>query len=98
MGVSMSVAVWLLANTLYYPEGGGHLWVYLNWALGLRALGCRVTWLELAAPSTPPAEVQRLAGILNSHLRRYGLANCLALGSWSDEPLAPQATAGYRDL
>ena len=29
----MSVTVWLLANTLSYPEGGGHLWVYLNWAL-----------------------------------------------------------------
>jgi len=34
------------ANTIAYPNGGGHLWVYLQWALSLRALGCRVTWLE----------------------------------------------------
>jgi hypothetical protein len=31
--------------TLGYPEGAGHLWVYLNWALSLHALGCRVIWL-----------------------------------------------------
>ena len=32
--------------TLGYPQGGGHLWVYVNWALSLQALGCRVVWLE----------------------------------------------------
>ena len=42
----MSRTVCLAANCIGYPEGGGHLWVYLNWALGLRALGCRVTWME----------------------------------------------------
>ncbi len=24
----------LFANTFTYPSGGGHFWVYLNWALG----------------------------------------------------------------
>ena len=43
----MSITVCLSTNqTLNYPHGGGHLWVYLNWALGLRALGCEVIWLE----------------------------------------------------
>ena len=43
----MSTAVCLApARTIAYPQGGGHLWVYLQWALGLRALGCRVIWLE----------------------------------------------------
>jgi hypothetical protein len=43
----MSVTVCLSTNqTLSYPQGGGHLWVFLNWALGLRALGCEVIWLE----------------------------------------------------
>src|SRR5215218_4975126 len=46
-GRAMSVTVCLSTNTtLSYPQGGGHLWVYLNWALGLRALGCEVIWLE----------------------------------------------------
>ena len=42
----MSVTIWLSANTLHYPQGGGHMWVFLNWALGLRELGCEVVWLE----------------------------------------------------
>jgi len=43
----MSLTVCLApANTIGYPQGGGHLWVYLNWALALRAIGCRVIWLE----------------------------------------------------
>jgi len=42
----MSITVCLLANSLYYPEVGGLMWVYLNWILGLRALGCQVIWLE----------------------------------------------------
>src|SRR5215216_8030548 len=46
-GRAMSVTVCLSTNTtLNYPQGGGHLWVFLNWALGLRALGCEVIWLE----------------------------------------------------
>src|SRR5881409_3875944 len=31
-----------------FPEGGGHFWVYLQYVLGLRALGCDVYWLERA--------------------------------------------------
>src|SRR5215216_3802434 len=43
----MSITVCLSTKkTLNYPQGGGHLWVFLNWALGLRALGCEVIWLE----------------------------------------------------
>ena len=42
----MRPVVGLSANTLSYPQGGGHMWVYLNWALGLRDAGCDVVWLE----------------------------------------------------
>src|SRR5205809_748079 len=43
----MSLTVCLApANTVAYPNGGGHLWVYLHWALALEALGCRGIWLE----------------------------------------------------
>src|SRR5262245_26458092 len=45
-GRAMSVTVCIVANTLRYPKGGGHMWVYLNWALGLREIGCDVVWLE----------------------------------------------------
>ena len=29
-------------NVASFPEGGGHLWVYLQYVLGLRLLGCDV--------------------------------------------------------
>jgi len=90
----MSVSVCLTANTLYYPEGGGHLWVYLNWALGLRALGCHVIWLEGVLADTPAAEVQRCVAALKHRLERYGLSECVALGSWTAEPLTSEATTG----
>ena len=54
----MSIRACLCADTISYPEGGGHQWVYLNWALGLRALGIQVIWLELVNPHTPVQEMQ----------------------------------------
>jgi hypothetical protein len=84
----MSITVCLApVRTLEYPEGGGHLWEYLNWALGLLALGCKVIWLEAVAGSTPAGELQSKVAALKLRLERYGLVNCLALHSPIDEPL-----------
>src|SRR2546423_2250677 len=90
--------VCLFANTLSYPEGGGHLWVYLNWALGLRSVGCQVIWLEDTTPSMPAREVQRLVAALKARLARYDLADAVALCSATPEPLPPEAGAGCLDL
>ncbi len=94
----MSTIVCLCAKTLDYPEGGGHLWVYLNWALGLRALDCRVIWLEQADPGRPAEWVQTRVGSLKSRLAPYGLADDVALCSLTDEPLPREASAGCLDL
>jgi hypothetical protein len=93
----MSITVWLAANTLDYPQGGGHLWVYLNWALGLRALGCQVVWLESVDPQTPVHEVQALTLALKQRLEPYGLAHCLALCSRNGEPLPAMVTESCLD-
>ena len=66
----MTVTVCLAANTLYFPAGGGHLWAYLNWALGLETLGCRVIWLETGNPSAPPTETLSHAACLQRRLDR----------------------------
>ncbi len=94
----MSISVCLCAKTLDYPEGGGHLWVYLNWALGLRALDCQVIWLEQVDPSAPRGWVQTYVAALKSRLEPYGLAECVALCSSTHEPLPPEAYAGCLDL
>src|SRR5262249_37683603 len=93
----MSIHVCLSANTLYYASGGGHLWVYLNWALGLKALNCHWTGLEQIELGTPAHEAQALVTSLKSQLERYGLAERLALISRTGEPLAPDVTDGCVD-
>ena len=90
MGITVCIAP---VRTLEYPEGGGHLWEYLNWALGLRAVGCKVIWLEAVAPSTPPAEIRANIADLKLRLERYGLVNSLALYSATDGPLPADLTA-----
>lgn len=94
----MSITVCLAANTLYYPTGGGHQWVYLNWSLGLRLLGCRVIWLEGIRWHTSVYELQMLVAALKGRLERYGLADSVAL--WSQHSEAPTAASmeGCSDL
>ena len=50
MSLTVCLSAW---NTLTYPKGGGHLWAYLNWALGLRALGCRAYATAADGPAGP---------------------------------------------
>ncbi|MBW4625870.1 MAG: hypothetical protein KME49_10275 [Brasilonema octagenarum HA4186-MV1] len=94
----MSVKVCLYAKTLYYPTGGGHLWVYLNWALGLRALGCQVIWLEAVFPWTSAPEVQALVTALKHNLEPYGLAESVALCCADDQPLPETVQSDCLDL
>jgi hypothetical protein len=94
----VSRTIWLAVDTLCYPEGGGHLWFYLNFALGLRSLGCQVIWLEPADPDIPIPRVRKLIATLKHHLRPYGLADSVAVCSPSMTPLAPEAVEGCVDL
>jgi len=94
----MSMTVCLCSNTIYYPVGGGHQWVYLNWALGLRALGIQVIWLELVNPHTPVQEMQGYVAALRSRLSRYGLGESLSLCSETQEPLSLDVMADCLDL
>jgi hypothetical protein len=94
----MAITVCLTASTLYYSNGGGHFWVYLNWALGLRALGCRVIWMECLRPDTLRDTVQTDLAELRHRLATYGLSDCVALSSSTAEPLPPSLVEGCLDL
>lgn len=93
----MRRTVWLAADTLTYPRGGGHLWAYLNWALGLRAAGCDVVWLEAANPADGAAETRALVEGLRERLEPYGI-DAVALCSRTGEPLAQEAANGWVGL
>jgi hypothetical protein len=86
------------ARTIAYPQGGGHLWVYLQWALGLRALGCRVIWLEGIDPHDPLHDSREKVAALKLRLRPYGLAESLALFSLNGGPLPRGVADGALDL
>src|ERR1051325_1450335 len=108
----MSLTVCLApANTVGYPQGGGHLWVYLNWALALRAAGCRVVWLEGVDDPAGKGErslahrrrwrgrdVRECVAALKAHLGRFGLADALALYSIDGVPLPADLAAAGLDL
>jgi len=75
------------ARTIAYPQGGGHLWVYLQWALGLRALGCRVIWLEGIDPTDSGHASREKVAALRARLQPYGFAESLALFSLDGGPV-----------
>jgi hypothetical protein len=90
----MSLAVCLGAYTLRYPRGGSYAWVFLNWALGLQSLGCRVIWLDSVRPETE-LDVAAVAG-LRARLERYGVHD-LVVTKTSGEQL-PAELAGSAEL
>jgi hypothetical protein len=92
------ITVCFTAKNIYYPKGGGHFWVPLNWALGLRALSCDIIWLEPIDPRTPVEEVWHLTRLLKDRLEPYGLRDSVALSSITTEPLDPAAVEGCLDI
>jgi len=86
-GSIMNTSVCLSANTLAYAHGGGHLSVYLNWAMGFREAGCDVIWLEAVNPAAPGEETLACIAALETRLQRYQLDDRLALCSASGEAL-----------
>jgi hypothetical protein len=94
----MSVTVWIAARTLNHPNAGGHFWVYLNWAEGLRVNGCDLVWLEPVPPTIPIQEVPEKVASLKNRLKPYGLADCVALCPWTDDLFSSASPAGNMDL
>jgi hypothetical protein len=97
----MTATVCITPLTAGYPQGAGHLWVYLNWALSLQALGCRVIWLEdigEMAATRPAAQVAREIATLGARLEAYGLEDALALTGFDRHRLDPGLTDGRLDL
>jgi len=58
-------------NVANFPEGGGHFWVYMQYAHGLRQLGCDVYWLEQIGPADPEQEA-RLLATFERRMKRFG--------------------------
>src|SRR5262245_32694497 len=93
----MATVVLSPCNVASFPEGGGHFWVYMQYAQGLRRLGCDVYWLERFERRGDP---QRDAYALSTFFERmgqYGMEGKVILYTGHGEPAeylgAPQAKA-----
>jgi hypothetical protein len=84
----MTTIVLAPSNVVASPAVGGHFWVYLQYALGLRDLGCDVHWLEYVPPAgDPDAEAARLS-VFHERMRRHGLGDRYVL--YGPGPPAPR--------
>jgi len=79
----MSCEVCLLADTISFLSGGGHQWVFLNWAIGLRANGVRVHWLEPVPAEWNSDQLAERLAVLRTRLQPYGLDESVALVGWT---------------
>src|SRR3972149_5532160 len=82
-------------NVLNFLEGGGHFWVYMQYAQGLRQLGCDVYWLENWRSS---GNVEQDASVLSTfvtRMDRYGLGGKLILYLSRGQTGAPGVTYEY---
>jgi hypothetical protein len=95
----MATTICLAANgTLQSPKAGGFFWIYLNWALGLRELGCRVLWLERIPPTFPSCDIARRVRQLKTRLRKFGLEDGLVLSLEAHANRPSDALAGCLDF
>src|SRR5436309_673967 len=80
-----------------FPEGGGHFWVYLQYVLGLRQLGCEVYWLEGVRTNGRADKEAASLATFRAWMQYYGLeANSILYLTHSNEP-SPKAPMEFLD-
>ncbi len=70
----MPVIVISAFNVINFLEGGGHFWVYMQYAQGLRELGCEVYWLEGFRRRASEREQELALAAFHERMERFGLS------------------------
>jgi hypothetical protein len=63
------ISAYNVANT---PDFGGHFWVYMQYAHGLRSLGCEVFWLERFGRENARNDAASAAATFFRRMERFG--------------------------
>jgi hypothetical protein len=71
-------------NVAGFPEGGGHYWVYMQYALGLWELGCEVYWLERMSSFRDADHRRRVLETFFARMRDSGLGGRAFLHDLAD--------------
>jgi len=85
-------------SVINFSEGGGHFWVYMQYAQGLLGSGCDVYWME-AFRSRGSRELDELMlAPFRARMERYGLGDKLILYPSDDAKIADGLPKGYMGL
>ena len=85
-------------NVLNFSEGGGHFWVYMQYAAGLRQLGCDVYWLEsFRSSGDQVTDASRLVPFLE-RLQRFGFGGKVMLYAGAEPGSASALPGNYFGL
>lgn len=66
-------------NVASFPEGGGHFWVFVQYAHALRQLGCDVWWLERFDHGGTGPEQARAIRLFRERMVHFGLSDRASL-------------------
>ena len=94
----MPVVVISAFDVAGFPQGGGHFWVYLQYVLGLRQLGCDVYWLEAFRTKGRTRREAAALATFRARMRQFGLGAKSILYLTSSKQPSPDAPAAYLDM
>ena len=81
-----------------FPEGGGHFWVYLQYLLALRELGCDVFWLEGFRSKGRAAQEAAALATFRARMEQHGMGGKVLLYLTHSKEASPEAPAEYLDV
>src|SRR5213596_1743314 len=79
--MTVVISVYKVAN---FPDGGGHFWVYMQYAQALRRLGCDVFWLEQFRSGKDPRRDDRALATFFDRMEHFGLGRRVLLYTLGD--------------
>src|SRR5262245_1395639 len=80
-------------NVANFPEGGGHFWVYMQYALGLRRSGCDVYWMEGFVRGNDPLQDERAIAAFFTRMEAFGFGGKVILRAAPEAPKHSHAPA-----
>src|SRR5437660_9465203 len=85
-------------NVVNHPEGSGHFWVYLQYALGLRKLGCEVYWLEGFRAAGHAEKKAAALATFHARMEQFGLGRNVVLYLMRNNKPSAKAPTEYVNM
>ena len=85
-------------SVINFPQGGGHFWVYMQYAQGLLGSGCDVYWLEAFRSRGSRGLDELMLAPFRARMERFGLGDKLILYPSDDVKIADGLPKEYMGL